>query len=85
MHNSQFWLHRLLFTEFAALALTKFSSEALFDKIVEAVAERFEANTVENLTCKGKLEKHTGLIEGNATLTHVEQSFVVELTYGAPV
>ena len=71
-----------LFTESAASAFVQFAAEALLNEVVEAVAEGFEFHLVNDLVDKGVLQEESGLFEGDASLAHVEQGRIVELSNG---
>ena len=75
----------LLLAQFAALAAAQFATEAFLYKIVQTVAQRFEAHVVDHFVDEGKLEQQLGFIEADATLAHVEQGSIVELAYGTAV
>jgi len=71
---------KILFTEFATCTLVELAAEALLYEIVQAVAEGFELHVVDDLVDEGILQQHPGFGEGDASLTHVEQRRIVELT-----
>ena len=71
----------MLFAEFTAIAFVELTSETLFHQIMEAVAKRFELHVVDDLIDEGILEQEFGLLKRDATLTHIEEGRIVELTY----
>lgn len=77
--------YRILPAQLTSLALIQFSAETFFYKIMQAVAKRLELYAVDNLIDEGKLQEKLCLLQTDTALTHVEQSRVVELTYGAAV
>lgn len=81
LHTSHF----TLFTQLASVAFTKFASEALFYKVVKAVAQRLQLYAVNNLVDKGKLQKQVCLVAGYATLLHIEQGGIAELSHSGAV
>ena len=62
-----------LFAKCTTSAFIEFASETLLDEIVKAVAERFEADGVDDLSSKGELEEHTGFVYRDASLLHIEE------------
>ena len=74
-----------LLAEFATGAFVEFATEAFLYEVVQAVAEGFELHVVDDLVDEGVLKQHLRLVERNATLTHIEQRCIVELTNGRTV
>ena len=79
------YLEFSLLAEFAAFAFVKFATEALLYKVVEAVAKGFELHVVDDFVDEGILEQHLRLLQGDASLAHVEEGGIVELAYGRAV
>ena len=52
--------------------------------MVQAVAEGFELHVVDDFVDEGVLKQQLGLIEGDASLAHVEEGGIVELSNGEP-
>ena len=71
-----------LFAESAAVAFVELASEALFHQIVETVTERFEIHVIDNFVDEGILQQQFGFFERDASLTHVEEGGIIELTHG---
>ena len=72
----------MLFAEFTACTLVKFSAEALFYQMVKTVAERFELHLVDDFIDKGILKEQFSLIKRDASLAHIKQGGIVELSDG---
>jgi ABC-type transport system involved in cytochrome bd biosynthesis fused ATPase/permease subunit len=72
----------ILLAEFAALALVQFATEALLYQIVQTVAQRLQFHVVDDLVDEGVLQQQAGFLEGDASLLHVEQGGIVQLTNG---
>ena len=72
-----------LTTKPAALTFAELAAEALLHKIVQTVAKRNELHLVDDFVDESKLQQQFGLLHGNATLLHIEQGRIVELSYGA--
>ena len=49
---------------------------------METVTERLELHMVDDFVDEGILQEQFGLFEGDASLTHIEEGRIVELTYG---
>ena len=71
----------MLFAELAALAFVEFSAETFFYQVVEAVAEGFELHVVDDFVDEGILKEQFSLIERDASLAHIKQGGIVQLTY----
>ena len=71
-----------LFTKLAAVALVQLTTEALVHEIMQSVAQRNQMNLIDNFTHESLLQEQSCLFLTDATLPHVEQSSVVELSDG---
>ena len=67
--------------ELAAGTFVQLATEALLYQVVQAVAQGHQLDLVDYLVDESQLQQGAGLLFGNAALTHVEESRVVELTY----
>ena len=65
--------------------MVEFAAEALVDEELKAGAERFVRQTGDDVRGEGLLEKQSGIGLIDATLTHVEESGIVELPHRAAV
>jgi hypothetical protein len=74
-----------LLAEFATGAFVEFAAEAFLYEVVQAVAEGFELHVVDDLVDEGVLQQHFGFLQRNATLAHIEEGSIVELTNGRTV
>ena len=72
----------MLFAEFTACTLVKFSAETFFYQMVKTVAERFELHLVDDFIDKGILKEQFSLIKRDASLAHIKQGGIVELSDG---
>lgn len=70
-------------TKFTSLTLVEIAAEALLYEVVQPVLEGFEADGVDNLVDKSKLEQQPCLVEADAALAHIEEGCIVELADGA--
>ena len=70
-----------LFAELAACTLVQLATEPLLYQIMQAVAERLQLHVVDDFIDERILQEHLRLLERNATLLHIEERCVVELTY----
>jgi hypothetical protein len=64
------------------LLFAELASETLLHKMVKAVAEGFELHLVDDLVDKGVLKEELGFLQRDASLSHIEESGIVELTNG---
>lgn len=69
----------------AGAALVEFATEAFLDKVLETVAERLNADAVDDVAHEGEHEEETSLGFGNATGAHIEEGCLVELAGGGTV
>ena len=77
--------HFLSFANRAVTALAQFATEAFLDQVVQAVAQGFEADAIDDLAHEGSHEELAGFAEANAALLHVEEGIFVELAHGSAV
>ena len=70
-----------LFAELATLTLCQFATEALLHEMMEAVAQRLKGDLVYHLSDEGELKEELCILLADATLTHIEEGGVIELTY----
>ena len=63
----------------AALAFVELATEALLYQVVQTVAQGDESHVVDDLIDEGVLQEQLGFLKGYASLTHVEESGIVEL------
>ena len=71
----------MLFAEFTALTFVEFPAETLFHQMVETVAEGFELHVVDDFVDEGILKEQFSLIKRDASLAHIKQGGIVQLTY----
>ena len=74
-------VHILSFTEFTACALVEFASESFLYKVVETITKRFELHVIDDLIDESVLQEEFSLSQRDASLTHIEEGCIVELTY----
>lgn len=73
---------RKLFTEPAPVALVELATDALLGEKVEAVAEGLELDLVYDFADEGYLEQRAGLVFADASLSHVKEGGLIQLSYG---
>ena len=69
-----------LAAKLTALALREFTAETLVDKVAQAVAQGLEGDVVDDFRHEGLLQQQACLALGDASLAHVEQGGIVELS-----
>ena len=69
-----------LAAKLTTLALREFTAETLVDKVAQAVAKGFKGDGIDDLGDKSLLQEQSGLALGDASLAHVEQGGIVELS-----
>ena len=75
-------MHLHLFTNSATGTFVEFATEAFLYKVMKAIAEGFKIHVVDNFVDEGILQQEFGLFKRDASLTHVEERSVVELSNG---
>ena len=70
---------------FAALTLVELAPKAFFHEMMEPVSQRSQVHLVDHFVDKGKFKQQLGFLLADASLSHIEQSSIVELSYGRPV
>lgn len=53
--------------------------------MVQTITQRFQSDFIYHLSDEGKFEQELGFVLRDASLLHIEEGGVVELTYGAAV
>lgn len=77
--------HFLSFANRAVTALAQFTAETFLYQVVQAVAQGFEADAVDDLAHEGSHEELASFTEADATLLHIEEGILVELAHGSSV
>jgi hypothetical protein len=70
-----------LLTHGTITTLAQLAAETLLHEVVQAVAQGFEANTIDNLTYESSHEELAGFTEADTALLHIEEGIFVELTH----
>ncbi len=72
-----------LFTYRASLTLVQLTAETLLYQQMQAIFQSIQTDRIDHFVDKGKHQQQTGLARGDATLLHIEQCGIVELTHSS--
>jgi hypothetical protein len=65
--------------------LRKFTPETFLHQPFQAVSKRFKFNKVNDFIYECDQKQHTGLLFGDTTLAHIEESILIKPAYGGTV